>query len=94
MMAMTDQEIRERQKDRELEWTRRKLDEARREASQYRDALHQALIAVREHTPQGAQRDALAELLTGYPPAAHTALMFLPAGTVLEHGSFVLARKP
>lgn len=85
---------RELQKDREIERLRIALEDARIDASLNRDALHQALIALRERTPIGEQRDALCELLTGYPPAAHTALVFEPAGTVLERGTFTLKRKP
>lgn len=90
----SDVAMREAQKDREMERLRIALGDAQMEATLLRDALHQALIAIRERTPKGAQQDALAELLTGYPPATHTALVFEPAGTVLERGTFTLKRKP
>lgn len=76
--AYDNQLERERQKDREIEKLQREVA---------------TLFVVVAQCREAAEREALQELLLGYPPAEHTALVFAPAGTVLEKGSWLIVRR-
>lgn len=73
-----------------------KYQKVRAEAAAYKDALHAALLAIHDlklRAGAEGEADSLAKLITGYPPAKHTRLLYVPAGASARGPAYVLVRK-
>jgi len=73
-----------------------KLQKARAERDAYKDALSAALLAIHDlKVREGAAEESghLQKLLTGYPPASHTAMVYVEPGHAVHGPAYVIVRR-